>query len=94
MIRKTIADVCKEYEGQSEVDEILLWDVIKMKIREASLNNAGTRKRRLENRENRLEEEVFALENKFDERNVLDKVKDNIRTELRIKTANRRNNRL
>ena len=38
LIRKTIADVCKEYEGQSEVDEILLWDVVKMKIREASLN--------------------------------------------------------
>ena len=55
LIQKTIADVCKEYEGQSEVDEILLWDVIKMKIREASLCYAAARKRRLENRENRLE---------------------------------------
>ena len=42
--------MCKEYEGQSEVDEILLWDVIKMKIREASLNYVSARKRRLENR--------------------------------------------
>ena len=85
LIRKTIADVCKEYEGQSEVDQILLWDVIKMKIREASLNYAAARKRRLENRENQLEEEVLALENKLDERNVSDIVKENIRTELRIK---------
>ena len=77
--------MCKEYEGQSEVDEILLWDVIKMKIREASLNYAAARKRRLENRENQLEEEVLALENKLGERNVSDKVKENIRTELRIK---------
>ena len=53
-IRKTIADVCKEYEGHSEVDEILLWDVIKMKIREASLNYTAARKQRLENRENQL----------------------------------------
>ena len=30
LIRKTIADVCKEYEGQIEVDEVLLGDVIKM----------------------------------------------------------------
>ncbi|CAH3160963.1 unnamed protein product, partial [Porites lobata] len=42
-------------------------------------------KRRLENRENQLEEEVLALENKLDERNVSDIVKENIRTELRIK---------
>ena len=53
LIQKTIADVCKEYEGQSEVDKILLWDVIKMKIREASLCYAAARKRRLENIENR-----------------------------------------
>ena len=84
VIRKTIADVCKEYEGHSEVDEILLWDAIKMKIREASLNYAAARKLCLENRGNPLEE-VVALENKLDKRNVSDKVKENIRTELRIK---------
>ena len=85
MIRKTITDLCKEYEGKSEVDEILLLDIIKMKIREASLNYAAARKRWLENKENWLEEEVLALKNKLDERNVSDKVKENIRTELRIK---------
>ena len=63
MIRKTIADVCKEYEGQSNVGEILLWEVIKMKIREASsVNYAAARKRRLKNREKQyIEEEVLAL---------------------------------
>ena len=48
------------------------------------LNYTAGRKRRLENRENRLEE-VLALENKLQERNVSDKVTENIRTELRIK---------
>ena len=66
--------MCKEYEGQSEVDKILLWDVIKKKIREASLCYAAVRKRRLENRENRLEKEFLVLErNKLDERNVSNK---------------------
>ena len=51
-----------------------------MKIREASLNYATARKWRLENRENWLEEEVLALENKLNKRNVSDKVKENIRT--------------
>ena len=55
-----------------------------MKIREASLNYAAARKRRLKNRENLLEEDVLALENMLDERNV-NKVKENIRTELRTK---------
>ena len=86
LIQKTIADVCKEYEGQSEVDKILLWDVIKMKIiREAALCYATARKRCLENRENRLEEEFLVLANKLDERNVSNKERENIRTELRIK---------
>ena len=82
LIQTTITDLCKEYEGQSEVDKILLLDVIKMKIREASLNYAAARKQRLENRENWLEEEFLALKNKLDERNVSDKVKENIRTEM------------
>ena len=58
-----------------------------MKIREASLSYATARKWRLENRENWLEEEVLALENKLNKRNVSDKVKENniIRTELRMK---------
>ena len=72
--------MCKEYEGQSEVDKILLWDVIKMKIREASLCYAAARKWRLENGENRLEEEFPVLENKLDERNVSNKERENIRT--------------
>ena len=77
--------MCKEYEGPSEVDEILLLDVIKIKIKEASLNYAAARKQRLENRQNWLEEEVLALENRLDERNLSDKVNENIQTELRIK---------
>ena len=85
LIKKVIADVCKEYEGQSKVDKILLWDVLKIKIREASLCYAAARKGRLENKENRLEEEFLVLENKLDERNVSNKERESIWTELRIK---------
>ena len=61
-----------------------------MKIREACLCDAAARKRLLENRENRLEEEFLVLENKLDERNVSNKVRENIRTELRITAIRRR----
>ena len=56
-----------------------------MKIREASLCYAAASKRRLENRENQLEQEFLVLENKLDECNVPSKEKENIRTEHRIK---------
>ena len=66
LIRKTIANVSKDYEGQNEVDEILLWDVIKMEIRSASICYATSKKRRLKHKENLLEEEVLALEKTLD----------------------------
>ena len=84
-IRKTIADVSKDYEGQNEVDEILLWDVIKMEIRSASICYATSKKRRLKHKENLLEEEVSALEKTLDDRNISDNVRECIQTELRMK---------
>ena len=51
-------------------------------------DNGSRHSARLPNRpllEPRLEEEVLALENELDKRNVSDKVKENIQTELRIK---------
>ena len=85
MIRKTIADVSKEYEGQNEIDKILLWDVIKTEIRAASLNYVTVRKRRLKHKEYLLEEGVLVLEKKLDDRNISDKVRESVQTELRIK---------
>ena len=69
IIRKTITDVSKEYEGQNEVDEISLWDVIKMQIRATSIQYAKEKKSRLKQKEYFLEKEVLALERKLDENN-------------------------
>ena len=76
----------KEYEGQNEIDKILLWDVIKTEIRAVSLNHDVTvRKRRLKHKEYLLEEEVLVLEKKLDDHNISDKVRESVQTELRIK---------
>ena len=85
LIRKTIANVSKDYEGQNEVDEILLWDVIKMEIRSASICYATSKKRRLKHKENLLEEEVSVLEKTLDDRHISDNVRECIQTELRMK---------
>ena len=47
----------KECEGHNKVEEILLWDVIKMEIRAAPL-----RKPRFKHKEYLLEEEVLVLD--------------------------------
>ena len=44
LIKKTIGDVSKEYKGHHEVDKILLWDVIKMEIRAATIKYAKAKK--------------------------------------------------
>ena len=51
LIRKTITYISKEYEGQNEVDEILLWDVIKMQIRATSIQYAKEKKSCLKQKE-------------------------------------------
>ena len=85
LIRKTITDVSKEYEGQDEVDEILLWDVIKMQIRATSIQYAKEKKSRLKQKEYFIEKEVLALEKKLEENNPSEPHKEILHTELRIK---------
>ena len=85
LINKTIADVSKEYEGPNEVDEILLWDVIKMQIRATSIQYAKEKKSRLKQKEYFLEKEVLALERKLEENNPSEPHKEILQTELRIK---------
>ena len=85
LIRKTITDVSKEYEGQNEVDEILLWDVIKMQIRATSIQYAKDKKSRLKQKEYFLEKEILALERKLEENKPVEPHKEILQTELRIK---------
>ena len=85
LIRKTITNVSKEYEGQNEVDEILLWDVIEMQIRATSIQYAKEKKSRLKQKEYFLEKEVLALERKLEENNPSEPHKEILLTELRIK---------
>ena len=84
-IRKTITDASKEYEGQNEVDEILLWDVMKMQIRATSVQYAKEKKSPLKQKEYFLEKEVLALEIKLEENKLSEPHKEILRTELRIK---------
>ena len=45
-IKNTIQETKNEYANNSSVTPALLWEMIKLKIREASLNNAKQRTKR------------------------------------------------
>ena len=85
LVKKTIGDVSKEYEGHHEVDKILLWDVIKMKIRAASIKYAKTKKSRSRQKECTLEREISALERELDEQNLSEAAKKSLHADLTIK---------
>jgi len=47
VIKKTIAEVANEYNNNNEVDPMLLWDIIKMRIRSSSLKYAKEKKAKM-----------------------------------------------
>ena len=46
MIKTVISDTIQEYQNDKEVDHILLWEVLKMKMRDASITYSAKRKRK------------------------------------------------
>ena len=85
LIKKTIGDVSRDYEGHHEVDKILLWDVMKMEIRAASIKYAKAKKSRSRQKECILEREISALEKELDQHNLLEADRESLHGELRIK---------
>lgn len=60
-IKSTIAQVQKEYENDDNVDDSLLWEMIKLKVRESSIRYAKRKKTLMKNQEAKLENEITQL---------------------------------
>ena len=50
-IKSTIAETVSEYESDEQVDEVLLWEMIKLKIRDASMKYSKVKMRAMKNEE-------------------------------------------
>ena len=66
LIKATIKEVQDEYENDDMVNPALLWDMIKLKIREKSLQYAANKTKKTKDREAELEHAIFKLELKMD----------------------------
>ena len=67
LIEDTIYNVSKQYENKTEIDEILLWEVIKMEIRATSMLYAKREKTRMENEEDTMELEIRNLQSELED---------------------------
>ena len=61
-IREIIAQTKDEYAQDDTVTPGLLWEMIKMKTREASINYGKTKKRNLEQKQDEIEKSIKIVE--------------------------------
>ena len=54
-IKSTIAKTAREYESDEEVDEVLLWEMRKLKIRDASMKYSKVKMKAMKNEEVNIE---------------------------------------
>ena len=61
--RTAIQEVLAEYENDDDVNPALLWEMIKLKVREQSLKYAADKKAKLNRKEEELEKRINVLQN-------------------------------
>ena len=61
-IKSTLAQTASEYESDEEVDEVLLWEMIKLEMREASMKYSKVKIKAMKNEEANIESALATLE--------------------------------
>ena len=89
-IRTTIKNVTDEYVNDDSVDPTLMWEMIKLKIREQSIKYAKDRKTKTSRREEEIEKEINVLQELIESSNKGDREKEEASRELEEKKLNRK----
>lgn len=78
--KSTIAETASEYETDEDVDEVLLWEMIKLKIRDASMKYSKVKMKKMKNEEANIESALATLEEQLEQGvNNKDVVEEQIR---------------
>ena len=77
-IRVTIKNTQEEYKNDSFVDDALMWEMIKLKIREQSLKQSTVKKAKISRYEEELETEINSLQRLAESSNINEKEKKGI----------------
>ena len=74
-IKSTIAKTIDEYSHDNTVDPGLLWEMVKMKVREVSIKCETTKKRNIRKKLEEIEKSITTLEEQLTQSDVNDKQK-------------------
>ena len=69
-IRRAIQEVLTEYENDDDVNPALLWEMIKLKVREQSFKFAADKKAKLNRKEEEIERRINALQNLIESNHI------------------------
>ena len=81
-IKETIQETLDEYRDDDFVDPSLLWEMIKLKVREKSLSYAKHRKKQTKQHEMELEQSTVKLEEKLDNGNLTESQTSHLEDEI------------
>ena len=84
LIKQTIQQTREEYENDDSINPALLWDMIKLKVREKSLSFASAKKRNTVHKERNLEDKIASLEKELEQPFISEIQKTNIKEQLEI----------
>ena len=56
-----------EYQNNEEVDEVLLWEMIKLKIRDASMKYSKVKMKKMKNEETNIESALATVEEQLEQ---------------------------
>ena len=85
LIKTTITEVANEYQNNTEVDAVLLWDTMKMQIRSKSIQYAKHKRGKMKLTETNLESVITSLQRKLEENDLSETDKTTIYNELEVK---------
>ena len=66
-IKSTITETVSQYENDEGVDEVLLWEMLKLEIRDASMKYSKAKMKKMKNKEANTERELAALERQLEQ---------------------------
>ena len=92
LIKQTITEVANEYNDNTEVDAVLLWDTMKMQIRSTSLKYAKQKRGKIRLTEKNLESDMMSLRRKLEENDLSETSQTTIRNKLEAKKLPLENN--
>ena len=93
--RTAIQEVLAEYENDNDVNPALLWEMIKLKVREQSLKYAADKKTKLNRKEEELEKRINVLQNLIESSHIGEQEKQDAAIEQEEKKSRTgKNNRI